>query len=124
MKLVARRGLPWLVLLTSLLRLAFAFAAVQATRLPAVVADVICSHEGDCDDCDDESDCHCPPGCPKCPYPASHTSSRPPPPPPRPFSTLVALPDEPAAQPRPHGADGPPPDAIRGSVWRPPRVTC
>ncbi|HEU4407716.1 MAG TPA: hypothetical protein VFS43_20800 [Polyangiaceae bacterium] len=107
-----------------LLRLVFAFAAVQATRLPVVVANVLCHAEGDCDDCDDRSDCHCPPGCPKCPYPPSHAASEPPPSPARLGPKLVAPPASPDVRPRPPYADAPPPQGVPTSVWRPPRAAC
>lgn len=122
MRAVVRRRFPWLVLVAAVLRLVFVFAAVQATHVPAVVADVFCEGEGDCDDCDDRSDCHCPPGCPKCPYPPSHTSGGPLPAPPWVSSRPAAPPAAPEAQPRPHYANGPPPEVVPSSVWRPPRA--
>ncbi|HEU4535821.1 MAG TPA: hypothetical protein VFS00_16960 [Polyangiaceae bacterium] len=123
MTAAVRRRFPWLLLVATLLRLVFVFAAVQATHVPAVVADVLYHPgEGDCDDCDDRSDCHCPPGCPKCPYPPSHTSSGPPPPPPWVGAGPPAVPPVPEAQPRPHYAKGPPPEVVPSSVWRPPRA--
>lgn len=123
MTAAVRRRIPWLVLVATLLRLVFVFAAVQATHVPAVVADVLCQQgEGACDDCDDRSDCHCPPGCPKCPYPSSHTSSGPPLPPPWVSSRSAPIPSVPEAQPRPHYANEPPPDVVPSSVWRPPRA--
>lgn len=124
MRLDAPRRLRWLVLVGVLLRLVFALAAVQATRLPALVADVLCQAGGDCDDCDDRSDCHCPPDCPKCPHPPSHAASVPPPSLPwvgsRPGAPPTAL-DVPS---RPPYADAPPPEVAPTSVWRPPRAVC
>lgn len=126
MKSAAGR-LRWLAIVAALLRVVFVFAAVQTTRAPAIVADVFfqAASDGDpCDDCDDRSDCHCPPGCPKCPYPASHAAGGPPPLPPWLTSKPSALPHAPEVQPRPHYANGPPLDVVPGSVWRPPRTAC
>jgi hypothetical protein len=120
------RLLRQLVLLATLVRLVMLLVAVQSARVPAVALVLLgtCQAEGGCDDCDDTADCHCPPGCSKCPCPSSHTSSRPPLPPPRVIVTPAALLGEPSAQRRPDDADGPPADAERGSVWRPPRAAC
>jgi hypothetical protein len=125
MTAAVRRRVPWLVLVATLLRLAFVFAAAQAAHVPAVIADVLCHPGGGaCDDCDDRSDCRCPPGCPKCPSLPSHASGGPPPPPPRVSTRPATISPAPGAQPRPRDANGPPPEVVSSSVWRPPRAVC